>query len=89
MKYIIVFYNHYGYTVYLFNDGQIENDMYSAGNNKWSSADTDSVPLDNANCVPLWRIRQYAKHTGRQIAREEGVPFVGTQFDDFDINDIR
>ena len=85
MKYIIVSYNQYGYTIYLFSGGQIEREIYSAGNNKYSSATTDSVPLDNHCCLPLWRIRQFAKQTGKEVAKEEGVKYIGVEYDKFNI----
>ena len=87
MEYVIVFYDEYGYTVFRYQNGEIIKAMYAAGNNKNSSATTDSVSPDDHNCLSLKTIKKFAQQTGRQIARNKGIIFMGVQYDESHIEE--
>jgi len=80
MACIIGYYNRQGYRTCLFDDsGCVAEELYTAGNNRYSSADTDSVEPDSPNAVNLRTLRSYCRQTSKDIAREYHIPFIGVE----------
>jgi len=66
--------NEFGYSVEVvdINEGK-ELDTYHAGNNRCSSADSDSVPYGTKNAVPMKTLRLYAMKEANRMRKEYGA----------------
>lgn len=76
---IIGYYNRQGYRIGMIDDGGQFEQLYDAGNNRNDSDRTNSVPLDSPNALPLRTIRAYCIQTGKEIAKEQAIEFVGAE----------
>lgn len=73
MKKIIGQYSPMGYTVTLVHEDGMEEEFYAAGNNKFSSHTSDTLPPDHEHAVSLTTLEGYCKKTCLEIAKEKGV----------------
>jgi len=75
MKKIIGYYHNKGYEICgIDKNGQIVNELYQAGNNRF-----DSQQNSADNPLPLSTLKRYCKQTGEEIAKENGLPFIGVE----------
>ena len=79
MKGIIGYYSGYGYKVCIIDNGQIEDEIYYAGNNKLSSATSDNVPISSVQCLSLEKLKEYCLNTSKEIAEEKHLPHIGIE----------
>lgn len=80
---IIGIYNNLGYQILsLDKDGQIVEEVYAAGNNRNSSATSDSVPPDNKNAVPPQTLIKWCRKESKDFAKERGEEFLGVEQED-------
>ena len=85
MKCIIGFYNEGGYKCCITNEnGNVIDSLYEAGNNTLSSAISDSVTIGSVHCVPLETIKEYCIKTSKEIAEENKILYIGTQYEEIE-----
>ncbi len=75
---IIGYYNEQGYEIVALDEnGQIVKEFYQAGNNRF---DSQQSSVDNP--LPLSTLKRYCQQTGKDIAKEEKLPFIGIEYSD-------
>ena len=75
---VIGYYNRQGYEIVALDDnGLITDELYSAGNNRWDSQ--QGAPVDGSNACTLRQLRSYCCQTGKEIAAELHLPFIGVE----------
>ena len=78
---IIGYYNELYYQICsIDNEGQIVKELYNAGNSPFSSEDT--VPAEEG--VGLENMKTYCEQNSKEIAREEGLEFIGVEYEEID-----
>lgn len=83
MKKAISYYNEYHYTVEI--DGE---EVYEAGNNPYDSQGYIH-DLENSEVIPLETMKQYCEKTTREIAEEQGVEYIGIEYDESYADEIK
>jgi len=75
---IVGFYSRKGYNIHLQEEGQLTECLYEAGNSPFES--TTIVPMDRG--LTLATMRKYCEQTGREIAEEQGLEWLGCSEED-------
>lgn len=84
---IIGYYNEHGYYVSRMTDGNVEDELYRAGNSRWESTDVVD-PKDETNALPLAEIKAFCIQTSKEMAEEEGIGYIGVDYDESDDEDF-
>lgn len=72
---VIGYYDKNGYEICEIDDnGQTIKELYQAGNNRY-----DSQQNSSDNPLPLSTLKEYCEQTGKEIAKEHNLSFVGVQ----------
>lgn len=75
---IVGFYSWKGYNIWRQEEGQLTEQLYEAGNSPYTS--TDVVPMERG--LTIQAMRTYCNRTGRDIAEEEGLEWLGCSEED-------
>jgi hypothetical protein len=81
MKGIIGYYNELEYHIALMDDGILKEDLYQAGNSPDDS--NQYMPYDEG--VGLDKMKEYCIKTGKDIAKEKGLPFLGVDYEEWEV----
>jgi hypothetical protein len=76
-RFVAGFYNRYGYEIYLKVGGMLTEELYSAGNSC-----EDSTAVVDEDGESLRTMRKYCVQTGKEIAEDMGIPWLGASRED-------
>lgn len=86
---LIGFYNEYGYHIDRIVNGRIEGDpLYRAGNSRFDSAQS-CYTLEPDQVVDLDALKEYCEGTGKEIAKEHNLTFLGVEYDESEAEAIK
>ena len=75
---LVGFYHPHGYNIHRQEDGQLVEQVYEAGNNPGDS--TSMIPVERGE--DLETLHRFCEQTGKELAKEMGLPWAGCSEED-------